>query len=249
MAACSDIRERLSLYLEGELDAAQADEVRNHLSACAECEELASTIGEVMGFGATLADLEPPEDLAADLATSPCRLWLGLLFQAVDHEISQHNLERLLSHLESCPSCRRAWQDMTLMHQVGEAMEPSHYLLKRCINARDRKPKTAPILNRRLATAAAYLLAVMTSLIIGNPVTLARSQAVPAVEKVAEVVSTEVAEAAQQGRGEVRVMLWRVWKWGENKAEAVRSFFTDDAKDSNNDNSSGDDDTNQGASS
>ena len=59
------------------------------------------------------------------------------------------------------------------MHQVGEAVEPSEYLLTRCINSRERKPKVTPILNRRLATAAAYLLAVMTSLIVGNPVTLA----------------------------------------------------------------------------
>ena len=248
MAGCSELRERLSLYLEGELDAAQADEMRDHLASCAECEELASTMSEVMGLGAALADLEPPEGLAADLAASPCRLWLGLLFQAVDHEISQRNLERLLTHLESCPSCRRTWQDMTLMHQIAEAIEPSQYLLKRCINARFRKPKTAPILNRRLATAAAYLLAVMTSIIVGNPVTLARSQAMPAVEKVAEVVTTEVAEAAQQGRGEVRVMLWRVWKWGENKAEAVRSYFTGGSDEPDEETSEADDNATQGAS-
>ena len=170
-------------------------------------------------------------------------------FQAVDHEISPRNLERLLSHLESCPSCRRTWQDLTLMHQVGEAMEPSQYLLKSCINARERKPKTTPILNRRLATAAAYLLAVLTSLIVGNPVTLARSQAVPAVERVAEVVTNEVTEVAQQGRGEVRVMMWRVWKWGENKVETVRSYLTGNEQDSNDDENAADDGADQGATS
>ena len=246
MDRCADLRELLSLYLEGELDAAQAVEVREHLATCPECADLSETMAEFMGCGAALADLEPPESLAADLAESPCRLWLGLLFQAIDHEISQRNLERLLSHLESCPSCRRTWQDMTLMHQLGEAMEPSEYLLKRCINARERKPKTTPILNRRLATAAAYLLAVMTSLIVGNPVTLARSQAVPAVERVAEVVTTEVAEVAQQGRGEVRVMMWRVWKWGENKAETVRSYFSGDEKETDDD-TTAEDAANQGA--
>jgi anti-sigma factor RsiW len=247
MDRCTDLRELLSLYLEGELDEAQAGDVREHLATCSECAELSETMGDVMTCGAALENLEPPEGLAADLAASPCRLWLGLLFQAVDHEISDRNLERLLSHLEACPSCRRTWQDLTLMHQVGEAMEPSQYLLKRCINARDRKPKTAPILNRRLATAAAYLLAVMTSLIVGNPVTLARSQAVPAVERVAEVVTTEVAEAAQQGRGEVRVMLWRVWKWGENKVETVRSYLTGNEQDNNDDENAADDGANQGA--
>jgi len=247
MDRCTDLRELLSLYLEGELDEAQAGDLQEHLASCSECADLSQTMAEIIGYGAALENLEPSESLASDLAASPCRLWLGLLFQAVDHEISQRNLERLLSHLESCPSCRRTWQDLTLMHQVGEAMEPSQYLLKRCINARERKPKTTPILNRRLATAAAYLLAVMTSLIVGNPVTLARSQAVPVVEKVADVVTTEVAEAAQQGRGEVRVMLWRVWKWGEDKVETVRSYLTGNEQDSDNDENAADDGANQGA--
>jgi anti-sigma factor RsiW len=248
MDRCTDLRELLSLYLEGELEPDQACRVQEHLETCGECADLATTVSQIMDSGAVLEALEPPEDLGPDLAETPCRLWLGLLFQAVDHEISQHNLERLLSHLESCASCRRTWQDMTLMHQVGEAVQPSQYLLKRCINARERRPKSVPILNRRLATAAAYLLAVMTSLIIGNPVTLARSQAVPAVEKVADVVSSEVAEVAQQGRGEIRVMLWRVWKWGENKADAVRSYFAADEKQT--DDESADEDTaNQGATS
>jgi predicted anti-sigma-YlaC factor YlaD len=249
MERCADLRELLSLYLEGELDEAQASDVQEHLATCSECAELAETMAEVMGAGSALGKLEPPESLAADLAESPCRLWLGLLFQAVDHEISERNLERLLTHLESCPSCRRTWQDLTLMHQVGEAVEPSEYLLTLCINSRERKPRTTPILNRRLATAAAYLLAVLTSLIVGNPVTLARSQAVPAVERVADVVTSEVAGVAEQGRGEVRVMLWRVWKWGENKVDAARAYFTPDRKDSTNDENADDNPVDQGATS
>jgi len=249
MDRCADLRELLSLYLEGELDETRAGEVQIHLAACSECAELAETMAEVMGAGSALGTLEPPDRLAADLAASPCRLWLGLLFQAVDHEISQHNLERLLTHLESCPSCRRTWQDLTLMHQVGDAVEPSEYLLTRCINSRERKPRTTPILNRRLATAAAYLLAVLTSLIVGNPVTLARSQAVPAVERVADVVTSEVAGVAQQGRGEVRIMLWRVWKWGEDKVDAVRAYLTPDRKDDINDENAVENPADQGATS
>lgn len=247
MDRCTEIRELLSLHLEGDLEEEQRIQVDEHLAACAECAELADGVAEIIGAGAALNDLEPPSGLEDDLSSSPCRLWLGLLFQAVDHEISQRNLERLLTHLEACPSCRRTWQDMTLIHQVGEAMEPSQYLLKSCINARVRRPKTAPILNRRLATAAAYLLAVMTSLIVGNPVTLARSRAVPAVERVAEVVTNEVTEVAQSSRGEVRVMMWRAWKWGEDKAEAIRSFIAGDGTENEDDTDTEDDPADQGA--
>ena len=220
MPSCTDVRDLFSLYLDGELEEEKACAVRDHLADCKECTELAETMELIAGAGALLADVEPPDNLAGDLQASPCRRWMGLLFQAVDREISQHNLERLLTHLEACPACRRAWQDLTLIHQVSEAMEPPPYLVNLCIRAREKRPKVRPILNRRIATAAAYLLAVLTSLIIGNPVTLARSQA------VADAVTTEVSVVAEQGRGEARIMLWRVWKWGERKVEAVRDFVS-----------------------
>ena len=220
MLSCTDVRDLFSLYLDGELEEEKACAVRDHLADCSECTELTETMEFIAGVGAALAGVEPPDHLAGDLQASPCRRWMGLLFQAVDREISQHNLERLLTHLEACPSCRRAWQDLTLIHQVSEAMEPPPHLVNLCIRAREKRPGVRPILNRRLATAAAYLLAVLTSLIIGNPVTLARSQA------VANVVTAEVSDVAEQGRGEARIMLWRVWKWGERKVEAVRDFVS-----------------------
>ncbi len=98
--------------------------------------------------------------------------------------------------------------------------------------------KVRPILNRRLATAAAYFLAVLTSLVIGNPVTLARSET---VGRVATVVTTEVEQVAVQGRGEARIALWRIWKWGEKKVEAVRDFVggSDKEAQSETDSSSG----------
>ncbi|MBD3853671.1 MAG: zf-HC2 domain-containing protein [Acidobacteria bacterium] len=220
MLSCTDVRDLFSLYLDGELEEEKACAVRDHLAECSECTELTETMELIAGAGAALAGVEPPDHLAGDLQASPCRRWMGLLFQAVDREISQHNLERLLTHLEACPSCRRAWQDLTLIHQVSEAMEPPPHLVNLCIRAREKRPGVRPILNRRLATAAAYLLAVLTSLIIGNPVTLARSQA------VANVVTAEVSDVAEQGRGEARIMLWRAWKWGERKVEAVRDFVS-----------------------
>jgi predicted anti-sigma-YlaC factor YlaD len=235
MLSCTDVRDLLSLYLDGELEEEKACAVRNHLAECSECTELAETMELVADTGAVLAGLVPPDHLAGDLQASPCRRWMGLLFQAVDREISQHNLERLLTHLEACPSCRRAWQDLTLIHQVSEAMEPPPHLVNLCIRAREKRPGMRPILNRRMATAAAYVLAVLTSLIIGNPVTLARSQAGTTVGRVVDVVSTEVSEAAEEGRGEARIMLWRVWKWGERKVEAVRDLVSKSDEDNNSD--------------
>ena len=238
MFGCTDARDLLSLYLEGELEEEQAVIVREHLAECEDCAGILETLESIVDAGSSLDDLDPPDHLLSDLASSPCTRWLCLLFQAVDREISQHNLERLLTHLEACPSCRHTWQDLTLIHQVSDAMEPSQYLLKRCIAAREKRPESRPLLNRRMATAAAYFLAVLTSLVIGNPVTLARSGAGEAVGRVAEVVSTEVSGVAESGRGEARIMLWRVWKWGERKVEAVRDFVSKNEKEDESKNDS-----------
>ena len=106
MLECTDARELLGLYLDNELEEELVPEVRDHLASCSECAELLEVMEQISNAGASLADLEPPAHLADHLSASPCSRWLGLLFQAVDREISQRNLERLISHLEACPACR-----------------------------------------------------------------------------------------------------------------------------------------------
>ena len=100
-------------------------------------------------------------------------------------------------------------------------MIPPPGLLERCIGVRF-KPALRPILSRRAATAAAYVMAVVASLTIGNPVSIARS---PVVQRVAETVTSEVTEVAAEGRGELRVMAWRAWNWGNRQLDAVREML------------------------
>jgi len=221
MSSCDRFRDLLVASLDGELDDTEARELRDHLARCQDCAELKDTMEMISETIAPVADMEPPAYLESDIASSPCRRWLGLLFSAVDREISEHNLDRLLPHLESCASCRQAWDDITLIHQVGDAMDPPPGLLERCITAR-WKPMQSLVLSRRTVTAAAYVLAVLTSLTIGNPVSIARS---PVVQRVAESVSSEVTGVAEEGRGELRVMAWRVWNWGNRQLEAARELL------------------------
>ena len=82
MSGCNDVRELLSPYLEGELEDDRALQVRDHLAECSECGELAEVMGDIIGAGSVMAGIEPPDGLGDDLAASPCRLWMGLLFQA-----------------------------------------------------------------------------------------------------------------------------------------------------------------------
>ena len=221
MASCHELQELLAAFLEGELDEETAHLVRDHLDGCPECAELIATLEMIQRAVSPLAELEPPVHMQDEIAASPCRRWLGLLHSAVDRDIDQPNLDRLLSHLESCPSCRQAWNDLTLIHQVSEAMVPPPHLLSLCLTAH-RRVAVPPLLSRRVAVAAAYVLAVLASLMIGNPVSIARS---PVVQKVTETVATEVNQVAEEGRGEIQVMIFRAWKWGTEKAANVRDLL------------------------
>ena len=229
MLTCEQARELLGQLLEGTLTDETRIALEQHLASCAECRETRAALEMIRAVLPRLGELEPPQQLANDLAASPCRRWLGLLHQAVDHEIDHRGLERLLAHLDGCPTCRQAWNDLSLIRQVSDALEPPPSLLERCIEA-PRRVFRRPILSRRVATAAAYLMAVLVSLMVGNPVSIARS---PVVQRVTTAVTSEVGQAAEHGRGEVRVMLWRAWQWAERQVSAivdlVQPAATDDA--------------------
>jgi predicted anti-sigma-YlaC factor YlaD len=227
MARCDATRDLLGLSLDGELTAEERSLVERHLDECDDCRELHESLVLIADAIPPLDHLEPPHHLESDLSASPCRRWLGLLFQAVDREISQYNLERLLNHLKSCESCTRTWNDLTLIHQVSEAMVPPPNFVDRCIDVR-RRIFQRPIISRRAVTAAAYLMAVLASLLIGNPVSIARS---PVVQKVTDTVTTEVNQAAEHGRGELKVMLWRAWKWADHTIDTVQNLVRGDSND------------------
>lgn len=223
MTDCTEIRELFGAVIEGDAGAGETERVETHVAECADCAELYGDVAMLVGAGEVLADLEPPAGLSSELAASPCRRWLGLLFQAVDREITQPNLERLLPHLESCESCRQVWHDLTLIHQVSDAMRPPAHLRDACIRAREAVRRIA-VLPRRTATAAAYVLAVLASLAIGNPTIIAQDLQATASQHVSWAAS-EVSEVARDGRGEVRVLLWRVMTWGETRIDAVRGVI------------------------
>jgi predicted anti-sigma-YlaC factor YlaD len=229
MTDCADIRDLFGPVLEGDASPEETERVHSHAADCPECAELYDAMALVVGAGGLLDDLAPPPQLSSELASSPCRRWLGLLFQAVDREITQHNLERLLSHLEACESCRQVWHDLTLIHQVGDAMTPPAHLRDACIRARDAIRRIS-VLPRRTATAAAYVLALLASLAIGNPTIIAQDLQATATQHVSWAAS-EVSEVAEEGRGEARVLLWRAMRWGEARIDAVRGVIdrlTDD---------------------
>jgi len=211
-------------WIEGELGARQARQVKEHLESCTTCRSLEEALRTVREAGAAVASLEPPTGLASRLTASPCARWLALLHSAADHELESEALSRLLQHMEGCEACRRAWDDLTLIHQIQGALVPPPGLAVRCIARRRGHATGHRIFGIRTATAAAYVLAVLTTVLLGNPVSLARRDA-GMVHEARKVVEQRVADAADTGRGELRVILWRTWKWGQHQAEAIRELI------------------------
>lgn len=222
---CLELREHLAALAEEELTGAEAASLEAHLGTCASCRELAELMGSLRDAGrAAGTALEPPPRLRQRLEGSPCRRWQALMFEAVDHELPADGLSRLVEHLEGCPRCHRAWDDLTLIHQVGAALRPRQGLAAACTMVR-RRPPQRRVLGRRTAVAAAYVLAVLTSLAIGNPATSSRLPGPAAVHKVAAGLSADFQDVADDGRGELKVMLWRAGRWYERQAHRVRELL------------------------
>ena len=100
MSTCQSLRDLFSLSLDGTLTPEDEARLQDHFAECPECRELYDGMGDILTTVGGLAEVEPPPRLAVEISSSPCRRWLGLLFSAVDREISEANLDRLFQHLE-----------------------------------------------------------------------------------------------------------------------------------------------------
>lgn len=213
MKSCEDYRGLFSEALEGGSEVKAT--LQAHLERCEDCRRLFDEFSSLFSGPALLDGLPAPEQMSVELVASPCTRWLRRLFSAIDRELPEEELGELFEHLESCPDCRRAWGDLSLIHQLSDAIQAPESLVQLCL--RHEAPRRfRQVLGRKTASAAAYFLAVLASLVIGNPVSFARySQATATVQQLRSVVSPEVSEVARSGRGELRLMLWRSLRFGQ----------------------------------
>ena len=83
MTTCTEIRDLFGAVLDHEASQTEAERVRVHVAGCPECAELFEAMAMVTDAGRIMAEVEPPPHISAEIAASPCRRWLGLLYQAV----------------------------------------------------------------------------------------------------------------------------------------------------------------------
>ena len=68
MNTCTQLRPRLSDYLDRHLDEAGTRETRAHLAACADCRHLADALVRVRGAAQSLGPITPPAHLWLEIA-------------------------------------------------------------------------------------------------------------------------------------------------------------------------------------
>ncbi len=227
MSCTSRFRELLPVWAAEELELPEARSVEKHLEECVECRLLGEELRRIRRDLEPIRDLDPPTHLEEGLSGSACSRWRRVLFTALDGELPEEELPALLEHLDDCPDCSGVWTALSALRQVGPSLAPPPGLALRC----QRIPwvvRRRRIPGARAALAMAYVLAVAVSLLLGNPVALARREVQTAADRVGQRVENHVQAVEDEGRGEFRLLVWRIWRMGERTATAVQKIFEND---------------------
>ncbi len=224
MSRCERFREAIPSWAVGELDGDAATAVERHLGSCRECAELARaarTVAETVG---PLGRLEPPRAAVERVAGDPCGRWRVQLFSALDAPGPDLEVGRLVEHLDGCAACAAVWEGLVAAREVGRSLHPSGAAVRRAA-ALPRLATARRVPGLRTVSAAAYALALATALLLGNPVTLARQGAEMAASRLGRAVQERVSATADEGRDEVRVLVWRLWRMAGRTAAALADIF------------------------
>lgn len=169
------------------LEAGGKGEVPPRLASHAEqCDACAAALDRAAGLGdgaARVRALHAPAELVQRLKALPlvapaCERAIEGIFSAMDGDLAAPDRPELLAHLRGCESCRRVWEAFATLRELGQrtvvgprlrarlALHPSRHVSIR---------RQHRFFDLRLATAAAYLLAATTVLLVGDPGRVARA--------------------------------------------------------------------------
>lgn len=179
MRPCDELLDFLETGDPGELPAALA----HHADGCAACREALDRLRGLAEGAAVMAGLHAPPELVERLRRMPrlaaeCERAQDLLAEALDGELDEPARRELMGHLHGCAACRTTWEAFATLREVGRDTRARARL--RAIAAlppsqRIEGRRRLAVFDLRLATAAAYLLAALTVMLIGNPASFARA--------------------------------------------------------------------------
>ena len=177
---CAELLDHLEDGAAGALPAHLAE----HARSCEVCRERLAHGGLFRPEeGGLMARVRAPRELVARLKSIPrlapaCDAALALIGAALDGDIDDAARARLLQHLHDCASCQATWEAFATLREVGSQVHaPRRLRAALALPMRQRLAvrRRRPAFDLRLATAAAYLLAAATIVLVSNPATVARA--------------------------------------------------------------------------
>jgi predicted anti-sigma-YlaC factor YlaD len=179
MTSCDEL---LAFLETGDPDRLPAA-LERHAAECETCREALDRIRGLAEGAAALARVKAPHELLERLRRMPrlpaeCERAQELLCGGLDGELDESGRRDLMGHMYGCAGCRAVWEAFATLREVGRDTRVRPRLQAvAALPPRQRieSRRRLAFFDLRLATAAAYLLAALTVMLIGNPASLARA--------------------------------------------------------------------------
>ncbi len=227
MKPCEALLDHLDAAVEGTLP----EELSKHLAGCPDCQLAVERVRGLNEGERVVGSVRAPESLKRRIKALPrlalaCEQAIERMGAALEVGLPDEERTALMEHMHSCRSCQAVWEAFATLRDVGAgtraparlkaalALPPQHRL--------EARQKRGRFFDLRLATAAAYLLAALTVMMLSNPATVAREStdrmdlaatyATAVVQNRFESYSQRVADAAAGAQGWVREHAQQAWR-------------------------------------
>jgi predicted anti-sigma-YlaC factor YlaD len=225
MKPCDALLDRLDAALSGSLPV----ELAEHLEGCSSCQLAVERARALAEGGQALHSARAPEALKRRLKSLPrlkpaCEQAIDLLGAALDGEIPDEERGQLVEHMHACPACRAVWESFATLREVGNGTRVSaRFRAALVLPARQRielRRQQRRFFDLRLATAAAYLLAALTVVLLSNPATVARASS-EGMDKAAVYARAAVENRVSSYSGQIKDGLASAEGWTRDRAVGV----------------------------
>jgi hypothetical protein len=220
MRQCEALLDLLDAAVAGTLPA----ELAEHLAGCPDCQ-----VAVERARGLMLDPVHAPASLKQRIKTMPrlapaCEQAIELLGVALEGELSEDDRGTLMGHIHDCAVCKAVWEAFATLREVGTSVRaPGRLRAALAVPATRRVEmrRRARFFDLRLATAAAYLLAALTVVLLSSPATVARASSAgmdkaavyarAAVENRVSSYSERMKDALASAEGWARERAGGVW--------------------------------------
>lgn len=232
MTDCDLLLDRLAENGAAELDGRLVE----HARSCPSCREALARAEGVSEGASVVAEMKAPPILVERIKTmrrlpASCEDAQERIAEALDGILDEAGRGALLEHLRACPGCQASWEAFATLREVGAltgVRAPMRARLALHPTRRLETRRRGKAFDLRLATAAAYLVAAASIVLIGNPATVARASNV-GLEKASlytrAAVENRVESVMRQGKEALVLAGAWVGNQAEKGWEGVRGLF------------------------